>query len=242
MIISVRNQGILGLFQASLEDLGTRWHNYLSGPKAAGWAQILQQRTCVQIIFQYDPLFWTKWHSQCVRNYTDSEYSVSEARFLHLIHIFRCFGSQQMSPAFNILNSSHFWTWRKTSAFPIAWSPNANVNIFIVSVAFFPNLSSLSVSRNLKITNETIILVLNKPPFNNCICYSIITSWKWQGRLLHSTLQLVIATCASSSTRISSCGQSRNCMITPCTQRNFINCVWIFGTPLSVILDVYIPT
>ena len=134
--------------------------------------------------------------------------------------------------------SHHFWTWHKTSAFPISCSPNGNVNILHVSVAFFPILSSFQLSRNLKITNKTIILVRNKPPFNNRIRYSLITSWKWLARLFHSTLQLVVETCASNSTRISSRGQSRNCMITPRTQSNFINCVWIFGTPLSVILNL----
>jgi hypothetical protein len=37
-----------------------------------------------------------------------------------LIHIFMCFGSQHLKQ-----QSHHFWTWHKTSAFPIACSPNA---------------------------------------------------------------------------------------------------------------------
>ena len=102
--------------------------------------------TCVQIIFQYDP----QWpYSMCVSNYKDSIYSVSEAKLLPLIHIFKCFGSQCLSPKFNILNRGHVTSERGTKLLLFQLpAPQMLVNIFNVSVAFFPILSSFPLSRN----------------------------------------------------------------------------------------------
>lgn len=93
------------LFQASLESHSKCCHDCPSAPLSANGAQIGSFLTNVQTDTQ-NALNWPKWTSEHVSNFMDSDYSLSEDKFLHSINIFVCFAHWWMSHVNDIFKRS----------------------------------------------------------------------------------------------------------------------------------------